>query len=204
VFDPPLNEVVQALAAKLGASPYYLFSPAILDSELTAETIRSESSIGEVLSMARSVDLALFGVGDLDPGHTTPIASTLSMEDWAEVREAGTVGAVCVRFYNRSGRLAAPKIDARTVGLTLDQLIAIPTKVGVAGGLRKLTAVLGALNGRLLDVLITDESLADALFDASRATTSAKATNGNSTQITPIALREVETGSPVGAGWLPR
>jgi DNA-binding transcriptional regulator LsrR (DeoR family) len=129
-----------------------------------AEMLRSDNSIAEALDMASSVEVALFGIGDLGPETTIPIASALTESEWSDIEEAGAVGAVCVRFFDHDGRIAVPQIDARTIGLTLDQLVAIPTKIGVAGGVRKLAATLGALRGRLLDVLITDESLAEALF----------------------------------------
>lgn len=197
MFGPPLNEMVQALAAKLGASPYYLFSPAISDSHATAGTMRGESSIAEVLSMGASVELALFGVGDLGPGNTIPIASSLSKGEWAQVEEAGAVGAICVRFFDDRGRIVAPEIDSRTIGLTLDQLRGIPTKVGVAGGLRKQNAVLGALNGRLLDVLITDEALAEALFTGCKAALPAEGALCRPKDDTDVrlALQQPEPGS---------
>ncbi|MHB1132424.1 MAG: sugar-binding transcriptional regulator [Chloroflexota bacterium] len=163
-FGPPLNELVQALAAKLGGSAQYLFSPAIADSATTAEMLRTERSIAEGLAVASQTDVALFGIGDLGPGNSIPIASALRSEDWARVEAAGAVGAICVRFFDGAGRVALPEVDDRTIGIRLDQLVKIPLKIGVAGGLRKRAAALGALNGRLVDVLITDESLAMALL----------------------------------------
>lgn len=54
------------------------------------------------------------------------------------------------------------------IGLTLDQLKAVPRSIAVAGGTRKLQAIRGALEGRLVKCLITDRNTAEALLAGGR------------------------------------
>jgi DNA-binding transcriptional regulator LsrR (DeoR family) len=49
-------------------------------------------------------------------------------------------------------------------GLELARLKSIPSVVGIAGGKRKYQAILGALRGRWINVLITDQFSAEILL----------------------------------------
>jgi lsr operon transcriptional repressor len=48
-------------------------------------------------------------------------------------------------------------IHDRRIGIELSELAQIPKVVGVAGGQHKAEAILGALRGGYLDVLVTNE-----------------------------------------------
>jgi lsr operon transcriptional repressor len=56
----------------------------------------------------------------------------------------------------------------RVIGIDLANLRACKRVVGVAGGAPKVQAILGALRGDLIDVLITDQRTAEALANAQR------------------------------------
>jgi DNA-binding transcriptional regulator LsrR (DeoR family) len=53
------------------------------------------------------------------------------------------------------------------IGLTLDQIRQIETVVGIAGGEAKFEAIKGAVTGRLIDVLVTENRTAQQLLDGS-------------------------------------
>ena len=55
------------------------------------------------------------------------------------------------------------------ISMGLDQLHAVRRVVGVAGGKRKTNAILGALAGKLVNVLITDLATAERLLAAGKA-----------------------------------
>jgi lsr operon transcriptional repressor len=48
--------------------------------------------------------------------------------------------------------------------MSINQLRDMPNVIGVAGGLDKLAAIAGALRGGYLDVLVTDEAVAELLL----------------------------------------
>ena len=50
------------------------------------------------------------------------------------------------------------------IGIGLDQLRAIPEVIGIAGGMEKVRAVLGALRGGYVKTLITDVATARAVL----------------------------------------
>jgi DNA-binding transcriptional regulator LsrR (DeoR family) len=55
-------------------------------------------------------------------------------------------------------------LDDRTIGLNLEELRNIRRKICVATGEEKLQGILGALRGKLVDVLVTDEQMAVRLL----------------------------------------
>ena len=68
-----------------------------------------------------------------------------------------------VRFFDADGQPVPSDLDDRTIGITLEELRAVPRVVGIAGGAEKVDAIRAALRGRLVDVLITDAGTAEAL-----------------------------------------
>jgi DNA-binding transcriptional regulator LsrR (DeoR family) len=56
-------------------------------------------------------------------------------------------------------------IHDRRIGIELSDLARVPQVVGVAGGLHKVEAILGALRGGFLDVLVTNELAALRLLE---------------------------------------
>jgi DNA-binding transcriptional regulator LsrR (DeoR family) len=50
------------------------------------------------------------------------------------------------------------------LAVSVEDLLRIPTVVGVAAGRAKAEGVLGALRGHLLDMLVCDDSLARAVL----------------------------------------
>ena len=55
-------------------------------------------------------------------------------------------------------------IDSRIVGIPTDVLKGVPRRIGVAGGVRKHSAIRAALLGGWVNVLVTDTGTARALL----------------------------------------
>ena len=91
-----------------------------------------------------------------------------SRAERAELQRLGAVGDICFRFYNLEGQPIKSSLMKRVIGIDLDKLRACNSVVGVAGGMEKMQAILGALRGGLIDVLITDQRTGEALSKAQR------------------------------------
>ena len=76
------------------------------------------------------------------------------------------MGQICLRFYDARGQEIQDGPGARAFGLDAARLRRVPRVVGIAGGKRKRQAILGALRGWWVNVLITDEFSAEALARA--------------------------------------
>jgi len=69
-------------------------------------------------------------------------------------------------FFNADGQPLKSPLIKRVIGIDLVKLRSCRRVVGVAGGVHKIDAILGALRGNLLDVLITDQRTAETLSKA--------------------------------------
>ena len=65
---------------------------------------------------------------------------------------------------NPPGVGAQMEFDARVIGLELSDLRHAPTRIGVAFGEEKITAIAGALAGNYLNMLVTDVQTATSLL----------------------------------------
>lgn len=54
------------------------------------------------------------------------------------------------------------------IGVTAKELLAVPRRIGVAGGDRKFSAIRAALLGGWVNILITDLAMATRLVEAPR------------------------------------
>lgn len=167
------HELVRELASRLGASYRYLHAPATLTTAAARDALAEEAGVAQALAEASRADIAFVGIGTPSHGSSAAVLTALALdaEEAAQLRKAEPVGDIAARYFDAQGKPVLGPVHERVLAVTLSQLAAIPTVVGVACGRVKAAGVLGAMRGRLIDVLICDESLARAvLTDASTDT----------------------------------
>ena len=161
--------LAQRLAAGIGAKPVLLQSPAVVGSAEAQRVLARDSVVQEAAALFDRLDLALVGIGSTEPSRMLAVSGNIfSREERAELQRLGAVGDICFRFFNADGQPIKSPLMKRVIGIDLDRLRACKRVVGVAGGTQKLPAILGALRGGLIDVLITDHRTAEALSKAQR------------------------------------
>jgi DNA-binding transcriptional regulator LsrR (DeoR family) len=155
-------ELVRELASRIGASYRYLHAPATLTTRDARDALVQELSVAQALDAARGADIAFVGIGTPTHGSSSAILSSLDLRKsdekafWAQK----PVGDIAARYFDEDGKALTGAVHDRVLAVTLEDLVAIPTVVGVAEGRAKVPGALGALRGRLIDVLVCDDSLA--------------------------------------------
>jgi len=153
--------LARELARKLGGEVLYLTSPLMADSVSAGEVIRSQRNIKHTLEAARRADVALTGIGNLDPAISGfHKAGFISAEKLAALTAAGAVGDMAGQIFTIDGQLFDTNINRRVIGITLAELKQIPTTIAVAMGREKARAILGGLRTGAINVLCTDEDAA--------------------------------------------
>ena len=158
-----------------GAAEGELTSATVIPTPIVASTpdlaaaLKAEPSIQQVLKQACGVDQAIVGVGTPTADATIVQMGYLEALDVRELRDHHVVGDILGQFFDASGRVVPLPIHDRRIGIELSDLAQIPKVVGVAGGLHKVEAILGALRGGFLDVLVTNELAALRLLELERA-----------------------------------
>jgi lsr operon transcriptional repressor len=143
-------------------APIFVSSPGL------AAALSEEPTIQQVLEQACGVEQAVVGVGTPATDATIVQLGYLSAADVRTLREQGVVGDILGQFFDADGKVVKLPIHDRRIGIELFALQYIPKVVGVAGGVHKAQAILGALRGGFLDVLVTNELAAIRLLELQR------------------------------------
>jgi DNA-binding transcriptional regulator LsrR (DeoR family) len=116
--------------------------------------------------MFSRITIAFVGIGSPESFSTNEQYPTTVIEaELNEILGRGAVGDIALRFFDNFGNKIDSDVDRRIIGIDLEQLDRIDKVVGVAGGPLKVDALLGALRGQLLNVLITDHVTALQLLE---------------------------------------
>ena len=161
-----VNYLVAQLAEKLGGKAYRLHAPAFVDTGEQRDMLLSVGPIKEILDIARQADIALLGVGTVEPDESRFVEFTaLSAEDMRQIAGTyGGAGEIGAHVYDLAGKPCAGEYARRVVGLSLQELERIPLVIGVAATAAKALPLYGALRGGYLQALITDEAAAEGVL----------------------------------------
>ena len=151
------SALTRQLAQKLGGEALYLSSPLLADDAQAAALIRKQAVVGHTLEQVRRADIALVGIGDLDPATSGFVkAGVADSAQLRAFRESGAIGDMAWQIFDGSGQLYPCELNGRIIGVTLDELRVVPQTIAVAVGINKAAAILGALNTGAINVLCTD------------------------------------------------
>ena len=162
-------ELVRRAAKAFGARPVLFPAPAIASSAAVRDALYADPYLSETLDLARSADLAFVGIGSSDRSQIAApeMWRFLPPNELQDLCARGAVGSINLRYFDKHGCLVPSELDQRIIGLTLDDLKQISRVVGIAGGAGKRQAIHGALQGHLINVLVTDHLTAKALIGIS-------------------------------------
>lgn len=141
-------------------------APAIVSSAGVRAALLGEPLIEEQFAALSRANKALFGVSSLRPNstiHTSGFFESVSIQDYLA---KNAVGVVAGRFVDAQGLPVAGPLDERTIGISLDMLKSIGMRIMVAGGFDKVPAILAALRGGYVNVLITDAATGRGILNA--------------------------------------
>lgn len=162
------GNLARALAQKIGGEYYNLTAPLFVENVETRRALLQEPSIATVLDLARHAKLALVGIGSLDRQSSAIVRQKLLATHQVEkLRRGRAVGEICSQYFNSSGEIVSTELSERTIALELSALKQMRV-VGVATGAHKAKAILGALRGGYVSVMITDEQTAKLVLDLER------------------------------------
>ena len=153
------------LAQVLQAQPLYMPSPAIVGNPATCTALLSDPSVAPVVAAWEAMSVSLVGIGSVEPSPLLQRSgNALSLEESEQLAVAGAVGDVCLRYFDEAGASVVSPVDDRLMGMSADQIRAVPRRIAVAGGMPKVRAIRAALLGGWVSVLVTDREVAASLL----------------------------------------
>jgi DNA-binding transcriptional regulator LsrR (DeoR family) len=172
VGDPRVQmqatRLIGLFASNTGATPVFMPAPGMLATPGARDSLMADPSVIAVMDRWAALSVVLVGIGSLEPSPLLrESGNALAGRDQDRLRAAGAVGDICMRFFDAKGAVVDADVHDRVVGIDPEQLRQVPRRIGVAGGLRKHSAVRAALLGRWVNVLVTDVDEARRLLDDS-------------------------------------
>jgi DNA-binding transcriptional regulator LsrR (DeoR family) len=151
------------LADRIGAQCYPLPTPVVTETTAERDLLQSQRPYQVVRTLAEQARVTFLGVGRMDANAPLLADGFITTEEFDELARAGAVGEVTGQAFDSEGRLIESEVSSRITAIPVERP---PTRltIGIAGGQAKTAAITGALRGRLVTGLITDEVVARAVL----------------------------------------
>jgi deoxyribonucleoside regulator len=162
------TDLAQILSSQMGNDSMIIPSPWLMKSSEAAQLIMQEPSVVDAIQIAERADIGLVGMGSMIPEVSTILRNRLiSVEELKKLEAIGAVGEICGKFYDIHGSILDVEFNQRTISIDIKKLSQFETVIGVAASVHKVKAILGAIRGKLINVLVTDSETARHLIKLS-------------------------------------
>ena len=162
-MDLHANNLAETLSYIYDGRFIPLHAPARVSGTKIRDQFMKEESLAEAFRFAKNLDLALIGIGCPYVNSSIMATGYFKENEKESLRKRDAVGDICMQFYDIEGDTSRFQEDNNVIGIDIDKLRDIPCSIGVAGGMEKFPAILGAVRGHYINILITDIQCADAL-----------------------------------------
>ncbi len=153
------------LSRSLGVDYFHIWAPAIASTKETAHIMRNDHVLASILAMANAVDCAMIGLGSVK-NSVLISRGFITAKDAEDLAALGAVGDVFTHFFTLDGRRIPSAVEERSV--TADVPLRCPV-TAVAYGEDKVLPIVGAIRGKLISGIVTDERTAEAALEIFRA-----------------------------------
>jgi DNA-binding transcriptional regulator LsrR (DeoR family) len=157
------------LARRFGTEPNLLFAPAVVDFA-QRDVLLAHDDLRATFDKFPQLDIAVLGVGSLTEPTTSRLRYDGVIDDTlhADLLRRGAVADVLSYVLDDHGEVLSSGLEDRTISIGLDDLRRTPYRIGVASGWRKSRAVRAAVASGLVNILVTDSQVANALIAGQR------------------------------------
>lgn len=157
-------DVIIRLAERTGAACYPMLAPLVTQTADECRVFQSQPAFQMIHRLASKARAAFVGIGHLH-GNDIPQLTDgfITQDELKMLRQRHAIGEICGWYYDVDGKILETTLTGRQSAVPLSKL---PPGViiGVGGGPHKAHAIAGALRGRLVNELITDETTARAVL----------------------------------------
>lgn len=158
------DEITSTIAKKLGGYSHILYAPAVVENTITKEAMMSDYSLKTTFEKMEKCNVIMAGIGEIKD-NTIYYENNFDKEYIKHIISRGGVGDIGFRWFDLDGNIINNDYDDRTIGYNILKKNSDALVIGIAGGKDKFEAILGALNGNFLDVLVTDSITAESLIN---------------------------------------
>lgn len=158
VFD-----VASRVGDRVGAPHYPMPFPVVAATVHEKNLLVSQKSLRNVMDLAAQADVSFVGIGTVDENSAMLRDGFVRPDEMRAMVKAGAVGEITGWSFDSNGRLVDGLVNDRVLSAPLESL-ASRKVIGVAMAPARFKAIRGALNGKLINGLITNELMAEQLL----------------------------------------
>ncbi|MCY4428775.1 MAG: sugar-binding transcriptional regulator [Rhodospirillales bacterium] len=158
----PYNVVVR-MAERVGTRHNPMPLTVLVRNPAELPILHSQEPAAKTLELCASADATFVGIGHIDSSAPLTVDGFITHEECRALVRMGAVGEIVGWVFDSRGELIS--------GLTNDRVSSAPLVasnprpvIGLAAGEHKVAAILGAMHGRLVNALVTDEATAEAIL----------------------------------------
>jgi len=160
------DNIVRDSALILKAHPCFMYAPIIVENKELRDSMLSQSFFSQVYDTMKKCTVAVVGIGNFT-NQTGLVPKSFMFEDeYKELRKKNAIGEICTYYFNADGVIIQSGINERVFAIDYESFMKIPVRIGIAGGQEKTQAIIGAIKGRLINVLVTDIDTANEVRKA--------------------------------------
>jgi DNA-binding transcriptional regulator LsrR (DeoR family) len=160
------TRLTSRMAQLVNGEAIYLPVSGALATEAARDILVADEVVQQAIRLFDYVTTALVGIGAIDPSPLLAQSGNIfAPQELDLLRQEKAVGDILLRFFDENGKLVETGLEKRVISMSLEQLSKVSRAVGVAGGSRKYAAILGALRGHWINILVTDHFTASRLVN---------------------------------------
>lgn len=159
-----LYDVVSRVSDRVKAPHYPMPLPVIASTVHEKSLLLAQRTLRNVFDLASQADVCFVGIGTVDENAALLRDGFVRPDELRSLVRAGAVGEVIGWAFNAEGRIIDGLTNDRVLSVPLDQP-ARRRMIGVAMAPSRLRAIRGALRGKLINGLITNERMAELLLE---------------------------------------
>jgi DNA-binding transcriptional regulator LsrR (DeoR family) len=155
--------VIFSMADAIKARHFPMPLPVLCSSIEERATLHDQALVRSTLALGAQADVTFVGIGELGVDGPLCVDGFIAETEMLQLIEGGAVGEICGWIFDQDGHLLDNVINERVAS------VPIPSRdlshvIGIAQGKRKWAAMKAALQGSLLNGIITDETAAAYLL----------------------------------------
>ena len=159
-------DVVVRMVDRVNARHFPMTDPVLSRSAEDKEILQKQEHVSNILELASQADVTFVGIGDVVRHSLLYVDGFITFHELNALEEAGVAGEIISWVYNADGKLVDGVINDRVTSVPIIADSEKPV-FGVAVGDSKVSAIIGALRGKLINSFITNERTAELVLSQS-------------------------------------
>ena len=156
--------VIIRMADRVNARHFPMPLPVFATTPEERKLLHGQEPVRNILELARQADVTFVGIGQMNESAQLVVDGFVTRDEAKSLNQMGAIGEITSWVYDKDGKLIDGHINDRVASAPLHADQNHPV-FGIAVGEPKVPAIRGALRGRLINALITNEATAEHLLN---------------------------------------